>query len=107
MARRVFAPAGLLHCRFEIYGAAKDPGTGSPRVTAGLSIRRSDGKFLAAAPETPLKPASDGTVFRTMGAPLDGAPAGLYEMIVVATDLVAGQAAEVREPFEIAPDRAP
>jgi hypothetical protein len=42
-----------------------------------------------------------------MGASLDGAPAGGYEMIVVATDLVAGQAAEIREPFEIALDRAP
>ena len=106
-ARRVFAPAGLLHCRFEIYGAAKDAGTGGPRVTVGFSIRRSDGKFLAAAPETPLKPAPDGTLARTMGASLDGAPVGGYEMIVVATDLVAGQAAEIREPFEIALDRAP
>jgi hypothetical protein len=76
-------------------------------VTAGFSIRRSDGKFLAVAPETPLKPAPDGTLARTMGAPLDGAPAGAYEMIVVATDLVAGQVAEIREPFEIALDRAP
>jgi VWFA-related protein len=106
-ARRVFAPAGLLHCRFEIYGAAKDTGTGAPRVTAGFSIRRSDGKFLAAAPETPLTPAPDGTLSRTMGASLDGAPVGGYEMIVVATDLVAGQAAEIREPFEIALDRGP
>jgi VWFA-related protein len=106
-ARRVLAPSGLLHCRFEVYGAAKDPGTGAPRVTAGFSIRRSDGKFLAAAPETPLKPASDGTLARTMGVPLDGAPVGAYEMIVVATDLVAGQVAEIREPFDIAVDRAP
>ncbi len=101
IARRTFAPAGLLHCRFEVYGAAKDPQTGAPKVTAGFSIRRSDGKFLAAAPETPLKPASDGALARTQGTPLDGAPAGQYELIVVVTDLVAGQAAEAREPFEI------
>jgi VWFA-related protein len=107
IARRAFAPSGLLHCRFEIYGAAKDPVTGAPRVTAGFSIRRNDGKFLAAAPETPLKPAPDGALARTMGTPLDGTPAGRYEMIVVATDLVAGQAAEIREPFEIALDHAP
>ena len=101
IARLSFAPAGLLHCRFEVYGAAKDPGTGTPNVSAGFSIRRSDGRFLAAAPETPLKPAPDGTLARALGTPLDGAPAGQYELIVVVTDLVGGQAAEAREPFEI------
>jgi hypothetical protein len=53
------------------------------------------------APETPLKPGPDGTLARTQGIPLDGAPAGRYEWILVVTDLVAGQAAETREPFEI------
>jgi VWFA-related protein len=101
IARRTFAPAGLLHCRFEVFGAAKDPQTGVPRVTAGFSIRRSDGKFLAAAPETPLKPAPDGSLARMQGTPLDGAPPGSYELIVVVTDLVAGQVAEARAPFEI------
>ncbi len=101
IARRTFAPAGLLHCRFEVVGAAKDPQTGAPRVTAGSSIRRSDGKFLAVAPETPLKPAPDGALARTQGTPLDGAPTGSYELIVVVTDLVAGQVAETRAPFEI------
>ena len=99
--RRTFAPAGLLHCHFEVYGAAKDPRTGQPGVTAGFSIRRSDGKFLAAAPETPLRPGPDGALSRTFGMPLDGAPPGRYELILVATDLVAGQAAEVREPFVV------
>ena len=103
MARRTFAPSGLLHCRFEVFGAAKDAQTGARRVTAGFSIRRSDGKFLAAAPETPLRPAPDGSLSRTQGTPLDGAPAGSYELIVVVTDQVAGQVAETRAPFEIRP----
>lgn len=103
IARRSFAPAGLLHCRFEVFGAAKDGQTGVPRVTAGFSIRRGDGKFLAAAPETALKPGLDGSLARTQGTPLDGAPAGSYELIVVVTDLVAGQVAEARAPFEIRP----
>jgi VWFA-related protein len=99
-ARRTFAPSGVLHCRFEIYGAAKDP-TGRPRVTAGFSIRRSDGRFLAALPETPLTPGPDGALARTVGTAIEGAPPGRYEAIVVVTDTVAEQAAVAREPFVI------
>jgi hypothetical protein len=100
-ARRQFAPAGILHCRFEVYGAVSDAATGRPNVTAGFSIRRSDGRFLAAMPETPLQAAPDGTLGRSLGVPLDGAPPGRYEAIVVVTDLAAGKATEAREPFVI------
>jgi VWFA-related protein len=104
-ARRQFVAAGVLHCHFEVYGAATVAATGRPNVTAGFSIRRSDGKFLAAVPETPLQAAPDGTLARGLGVPLDGAPPGRYEVIVVVTDLAAGRAAEAREPFVIEADR--
>jgi VWFA-related protein len=104
-ARRRFAAAGILHCRFEVYGAGRDAVSGRPNVTAGFSIRRNDGRFLAAVPETPLQPASDGTLSRSLGVPLDGAPSGRYEAIVVVTDLAAGLADEAREAFEIGTDR--
>jgi VWFA-related protein len=100
-ARRTFSPAGLLHCRFEVYGAQSDGQTGRPNVTAGLSVRRSDGRILVAMPETPLKPGPDGTLVRSLGMPLDGAPPGSYELIVLVTDIAAGQTAEAREPFVI------
>jgi VWFA-related protein len=97
VARRSFAPAGLLHCRFEVYGAARDRASGQPKLTAGFAIRRSDGRVLVAAPETPLRPGADGSLARSLGAPLDGAPPGRYEVIVQVTDLVAGRVAEARE----------
>ena len=70
-------------------------------------MRRSDGRFLSASPETPLKPGPDGTLARTLGLPMDGAPPGRYELILVVTDLVLGQVAETREPFEIEATPAP
>jgi hypothetical protein len=100
-ARRTFPPAGLLHCRFEVYGAENDAQTGRPNVTAGLSVRRIDGRVLVAMPETPLKPGPDGTLVRSLGMPLDGAPPGTYELIVLVTDIAAGQTAEAREPLVI------
>ncbi len=100
-ARRRFAPTGTLDCRFEVYGAAQDAASGRPNVSAGFSVRRSDGRFLVAMPETPLRPAPDGSLARSLGIPLAGAPAGRYEAIVVVTDLAAGRAVEAREPFVI------
>jgi hypothetical protein len=102
-ARRTFTAAGLLHCRFEVYGAASDRSTGRPLVTAGFSIRRSDGRVLTALPETPLVPGPDGALARSVGTSIAGAPPGRYEAIVVVTDAVAGQAAVGREPFVIEP----
>jgi len=101
MARRRFAPSGILHCRFEVYGAARDPSTGRPNVTAGLAVRRADGRILVGMEETPLRPGPDGALSRALGVPLDGAPPGTYEMIVVVTDLVTGRSAEAREPFVV------
>jgi len=106
-AQRTFAPAGVLHCRFEVYGAARDAATGQPKVTAGFALRRRDGKVVAAAPETPLKPGQDGALARSLGAPLDGVPAGSYEVIVVVTDLASGRTAEAREPIRVEPPDAP
>ena len=106
-ARREFTPAGLLHCRFEVYGAAKDPRTGRPSVTAGLAVRRGNGRVQIAMPETPLLPGPDGSLARTVGTALDGLEPGPYEVVVVVTDLVAGQTAEARDGFvvESAPGR--
>jgi hypothetical protein len=100
-ARRSFAASGLLHCRFEVYGAAKNAASGRPEVTAGFALRRANGRVLAAAPETPLQPGPDGALVRRLGVPLDAAVPGAYEVIVVVTDLVAGQTAEAREPILI------
>ena len=101
VAQRAFAAAGVLHCRFEVYGAARDAASGQPRLTAGFAIRRSDGRVLVAAPETPMRPGPDGSLARSFGVPLDGAAPGLYEVIVQVTDLAAGQTAESREPIRI------
>ena len=100
-ARRRFAAKGTLHCRFEVYGTAKDGASGKPNVTAGFAIRRSDGRFLVAMPETPLQAGPDGSLARRLGIPIDGAPSGRYEAIVVVTDVAAGRSAEAREPFEV------
>jgi hypothetical protein len=100
-ARRAFAARGVLHCRFEVYGAARDAATGAPSVTAGFALRRRDGKVAAAAAETPLRPGPDGALARSLGAPLDDVQPGAYEVIVVVTDLVSGQSAEAREVVRI------
>ena len=100
-ARRRFAAAGLLHGRFEVYGAVPDPATGSADVTAGFSVRRTDGTFLLAAAETPLRADANGVLARGLELPLAGAAPGPYELIAVVTDRVAGRSAQAREPFVV------
>ena len=105
VARRSFAASGVLHCRFEVYGAKRV--SAQSNLTAGFAIRRSDGHILAAAPETPMRPAPDGSWSRSFGVPLEGAPSGLYEVIVVVTDAAGGQTAEARETIVIEEREAP
>lgn len=103
IARRTFAPAGVLHCRFEVYGAATDPATGHPAVSAAFAVRRADGALLAAADATRIAPGADGILARTVGVLLDRAPEGRYEMIVTVEDEIDGRTAEVREAFVVDP----
>ncbi len=53
-------PLGLLHCTSRSTARRGTPGR--PQVTAGFSIRRSDGRFLAVLPESPLTPGPDGAL---------------------------------------------
>ncbi|HSD27363.1 MAG TPA: hypothetical protein VLL75_08660 [Vicinamibacteria bacterium] len=96
VVRRTFAPSGTLHGRFEVCGTKK----GAP-VKAGFAVVREDGTMLAASPATPLGAARDGTLSRAFGIPLDGLPAGRYELVVVAEEEASGERAEVREAFVV------
>jgi VWFA-related protein len=103
IARRTFAPAGVLHCHFEVYGATTDPVTNRSAVSAGLTVRHADGTVLAAADPTPVEPRPDGTLARTLGVPLEGVREGSYELVVLAVDEVSGGAVEASEPFVVDP----
>jgi hypothetical protein len=106
-AHRTFAAAGTLHCAFEVYGATTDARTGAPRVSAGFAVRYEDGRLLAAAQATPVQPGPGGVLARSVGVPLDGAPLGRYELIVVVRDDASGRTLEEREPFAVAAVAAP
>ncbi len=107
IARRTFAPSGVLHCLIEVYGAAKDPVSGRPAVSAALAVRRADGLLLASADATRIEPGPGGVLVRTVGVPLDQAPEGSYEMVLTVEDEATGRTAEVREPFVVDPDGEP
>lgn len=100
VAHRRFAPASTLHCRFEVYGATPDE-SGTPRVSAGFAVRYEDGRLLAAAGATPVRPSPEGLFVRSIGIPLGEAPPGSYELVVVARDDVSGRAVEAREAFTV------
>ena len=107
IARRTFAPSGVLHCRFEVYGAVQDPATGRAAVSAAFAVRRGDGMLLAEADATRIAPGPDGILARTVGFPLDAAREGPYEVIVTVEDGFGGRMAEARETFVVSSEPSP
>jgi VWFA-related protein len=102
LARRAFAPGAMLLAQFEVYGAAKEKGSGMPRVTAGYEIRRTDGTVVTHVDPTPIQPTSLGRLMRLVGTRLDDSPPGDYEMVLSLKDEIAGKTIELKEPFSVA-----
>lgn len=101
LARREFPADAMLYCQFEVYGAAKDPKTGMPRVSAGYVIRSKEGSVVREVSPSVITPTSLGKLSRLVGAGLEGASPGEYELVLSLTDEIAGKSLEVREPFTL------
>jgi hypothetical protein len=99
LARR-YAAEGALYLQYRVFGAAKDPSAGRPRVTAAWTIRGAAG-VARQDPPSPIEPTSDGTLIRLVGIGLAGLPPGDYALALRVTDEIAGTTAERTEPFTI------
>jgi VWFA-related protein len=103
LARREFAEGANIFCQFEVFGAARDPATGMPRVLQGWAVTADDGTALNGRMESLITPTSLGGLTRLIGFPLKGAPPGGYEMVMTFRDEVSGKVLERREPFTVVP----
>jgi hypothetical protein len=99
LARR-YAADGALYLQYRVFGAAKDPADGRPRVSGAWTIRRAAG-VIRQDPPSPIEPTSDGTLIRLVGIGLAGLPPGDYALALRVTDEIAGTTAERTEPFTI------
>ena len=100
-ARRSFPTGGMLYFQYDVYGAAPDPASRTPRIRAGYSIRRSDGTTPIRAEPTAIRPTSLGHLNRLSGARLESLAPGDYELVLTLVDDVAGKRLEVTEPFTL------
>jgi hypothetical protein len=100
-ARRSFAPGATLYFQFEVYGSARDPASGLPRVSSGFTVRTSDGAVIARGAPVAIRPAAEGRLARLGRISLEGMAPGRYELVLDLRDDVAGRTLEVREPFTI------
>jgi hypothetical protein len=99
IARRSFATGRRLHCRFEVEGAAKDPGLGAPRVLVTYEVVRAGGQVVTRTEPTPLPADEAGTLARTFSLALN--KTGRYEIRLKAEDRVSGATATASVPFEV------
>jgi VWFA-related protein len=106
MARREFAPAAALYCRFEVYGAARLESSGMPRVSMSYEVRRSDGVLYTRGARSLIEPTADGAVSRMIGFPLHAATPDDYEIVMRVKDELTRQTLDLRETFSVsAPTR--
>jgi VWFA-related protein len=101
LARRTFSSGGILYCRFDVFGMAKDKDRGMPRVRSGHLLRRIDGPVISRSQPTWIEPTSLGAVARMLQIPLDRAAPGEYELVLRVEDTLSGRSQEVVEPFRL------
>jgi len=109
VARRSFLAGQVLYCQFRVFGAAVDPATRQPRVSAGYEIRAAGGTVLKRAPRTLITPTSLGALIRFQGIALPAAAPGAYAITLSVRDEVANRILNVKEDFVIegpGPNRA-
>jgi VWFA-related protein len=101
--RPAFAPGATLYCQFGVFGAKRqETGAPLPRVSSSYEIRRvGDGQLFRRSTPSVIKPTSLGSLLRLVGIPLAGAAPGEYEIVLQATDDLAGTKAEAREHFVV------
>jgi len=102
-ARRSFMAGSTLYYQFEVYGSLPDPASGLPRVSAGFSVRASDGAAVTRGEPALIRPAGQGRLARIGVVSLEGMAAGRYDLVLDIEDQVAGRRLEVTEPFEVEP----
>jgi hypothetical protein len=105
-AHRVFKPAGGLYVQFEVFGAKRAQGGGSPRVSAGLALKTRDGRLVRDMPASPIAANPDGRVVRFIGMGLDGLEEGGYDLFLHVRDDVSGARLEQDEPLTLARETA-
>jgi VWFA-related protein len=101
VARRSFLAGQTLYCQFRVFGAANDPTTKKPRVSAGYEIRAANGTVLKRAPRTLITPTSLGALIRFQGIALPAAAPGDYAITLSVRDEVANRLLNVKEDFVI------
>ncbi len=100
-AHRVFRPDRPLYCELEVFGAARDPGDGSPHVSAEIAVIAADGKVVRHAPPTRITAGREEQIVRLVGLDLGDLAEGAYELSLAVNDEVAGGRVERHEPFTI------
>ena len=99
-ARRTFREQATLYFDFEVYGAARDPSNGAPRVVSGWTVRDPAGAEWARSEPSWMGGSQRNVPARQSEVSLTF-PAGAYELVLDVHDDVSGRTLEVHEPFEV------
>jgi len=102
---RVFSSGGGLYVQFEVFGAARDPGQGTPRVAAGLEVWAPGNHLARRVEASDIAPMADGRVVRNVGISLAGLEPGAFDLVLDVHDEVSGARLKHRESFTLVDTR--
>jgi hypothetical protein len=100
LARRAFGQGVKLYVHFDVLNAGRDAQS-QARVRAGHVLRRADGTVLSRLDPSPVPPAADGRLSRTLAISLRTTAPGPHELVLTVQDQVTGRTVETVEPFEV------
>jgi VWFA-related protein len=99
---RVFPAGGGLYVQFEVFGAARDRGQGTPRVSAGVELWGDGSRLARKLDPTPIAVDPAGRLVRQVGLSLEGMGEGAYDLVLDVRDEVSGARFKHRESFALA-----
>ncbi len=99
---REFASGDRVQVAFDVYGAARDPGSGRPRVSMACAAVRATAGAASRARLTPVGSDQEGSLHRAVDFELAGVEAGEYLFVARVVDEVAARPLTFTEPFAVA-----
>jgi VWFA-related protein len=99
---REFASGDRIQVAFDVYGAARDPGTGRPRVSMACAVVRATAGASSRARLAPVGADQGGSLHRAVDFELAGVEAGEYQFVARVVDEVAARPLTFTEPFAVA-----
>lgn len=101
VAHRRFRSPGVLYCQYGVEGLTDSQGRATLRVMGGHTLQIAGGPVVRIAPPTMIAMGLEGEIMRTFTLPLEGLPAGDYQLVIDVVDEATGRSLSAVQGFSV------